>query len=416
MDSALRPREIQARIRAGESLADVAERAGVPQERIEVYATPVLAERGHIAATAMTASARRRGDASGHRNLRTILSERLTARGVDVESVDWDAWKLPDRRWRVEARYSNDPRNDDEAEESDHVVALFTFDPAGRFSVAANNEARWLLGELSTTRAGDRHSVDEDGEPTIDLDDEFALVRALGRGAKPTNGDHEASRSDSRQGQRSDPLDPEAQVEQQPSSSVTRAPDLDESDSAASPSAETAPAEASKRASRRRRSRSREATSSRPEEKKPKTVQQPEPMPGTGAPEDVYDVLPTPESELDALYEMLGGFNEDSVNIYAGLNEPVTEPAPTATPTTPTPTEEPRLETETEPAAKSEAESDAEAESETKIQTSSEGDELEQPSLIEETDSPAAAKKPRGNKKRASIPSWDEIMFGGPKP
>jgi len=27
---------------------------------------------------------------------------------------------------------------------------------------------------------------------------------------------------------------------------------------------------------------------------------------------------------------------------------------------------------------------------------------------------PAPAPKPRGRKKRASIPSWDEIMFGGP--
>ena len=34
MDSALRPRDIQARIRAGESPADVADAAGVPIERI----------------------------------------------------------------------------------------------------------------------------------------------------------------------------------------------------------------------------------------------------------------------------------------------------------------------------------------------------------------------------------------------
>ena len=409
MDSALRPREIQARIRAGESLADVAERAGVPRERIEVYATPVLAERGHVAATAMTASARRRGDASGHRNLRTILSERLTARGVDVESVDWDAWKLPDRRWRVEARYTSDPRSEDEAaQESDPVVALFTFDPAGRFSVAANNEARWLLGELSTTRAGDRRSVDEDGEPTIDLDDEFALVRALGRGTKPSDGDHPGSPSDTSKTRHSDPSETEAQVEQQPSPKLVSPQDPDESDSAASPTAEPVPAEAaSKRASRRRRGRSRDAAGFGAEQKKPTTARQPEPepMPGANTPEDVYDVLPTPESELDALYEMLGGFNEDSVNIYAGLNEPVTEPAPT-------PTEEPTLKAEPEEAAQPEVE----AEHEPKVQTSAEGDEPEQPSLIEETDSPAPAKKPRGNKKRASIPSWDEIMFGGPKP
>jgi hypothetical protein len=29
--------------------------------------------------------------------------------------------------------------------------------------------------------------------------------------------------------------------------------------------------------------------------------------------------------------------------------------------------------------------------------------------------SPGASRKP-GRRKRASVPSWDEIMFGGPKP
>lgn len=351
MDSAIRPREIQARIRSGESLADVAERAGVPPERIEVYATPVYAERGHIAALAMSASARRRGDATVHRTLSAILGERLRARGVDLESVDWDAWKLPDRRWRVEARYAGESPSCG----AQTVVALFTFDPAGRFSLAANDEARWLLGELSTTRADERRVRDEDGEPTVDLDDEFALVRALGRNSRDQQG-KTAAREDEALDQQQRSAEPEPNREHEAASDGSAA-----SDTSAAPGSSAA-------------SGPRQA--------------EPEPTPGASTLADVYDVLPTPESELDALYEMLGGFNEDSVNIYAGLTEPVTEPAP-------------------EPVAQPEpAKSDPEPEA----------DELEQPSLIEDDASPAPARKPRANKKRASIPSWDEIMFGGPKP
>lgn len=390
MESALRPREIQARIRSGESLADVAERAGVPQERIEVYATPVYAERGHIATMAMAASARRRGDATVHRTLRTILSERLMARGVDVESVDWDAWKLPDRRWRVEARYAGvSPSSGDPSP----VVALFTFDPVGRFSVAANDEARWLLGELSTTRAGERRVRDEDGEPTVDLDDEFALVRALGRGSK--NDASEAATSEiEAPRQQVRPEDSEAEAELEASSDVStpsETPMDRPSKSAPEPSSP-------KPAKGRRRGRSRGAppTATEPSDSR---QSEPEPVPGAGTPDDVYDVLPTPESELDALYEMLGGFNEDSVNIYAGLNEPVTEPAPVE-----------------KTGERKTVESATEADPVLEPEPQSEADELEQPSLIEEADSPAPAKKPRANKKRASIPSWDEIMFGGPKP
>ncbi|ERK63851.1 PF11268 domain protein, partial [Propionibacterium acidifaciens F0233] len=55
MDSALTPREIQSRIRAGESPDDVARAAGVPVDGIEGYAAPVLAEREHMAEMAQAA-------------------------------------------------------------------------------------------------------------------------------------------------------------------------------------------------------------------------------------------------------------------------------------------------------------------------------------------------------------------------
>ena len=77
MESSLSPRDIQTRIRAGETLEDVARVAGIPLDRVERFAAPVFAEREHIAAQAMSSSVRRKGETSGHRSLRIAVTERL---------------------------------------------------------------------------------------------------------------------------------------------------------------------------------------------------------------------------------------------------------------------------------------------------------------------------------------------------
>src|SRR6478735_9999673 len=49
MESSLRPRDIQMRIRAGESPEAVAHAAGTSVEKIMPFAAPVMAERAHVA-------------------------------------------------------------------------------------------------------------------------------------------------------------------------------------------------------------------------------------------------------------------------------------------------------------------------------------------------------------------------------
>ncbi len=185
MESALTPREIQTRIRAGESLEDVARSAGIPIDRVERFAGPVLAEREYVASQAMAATVRRRGETSTHRALRATVSERLLARGIDADAVQWDSYRLDDGRWTVTADYRS-------GEASRH--ATFTYDIRGRFSVADNDEARWLISEQSAARGpqpGRRrpeHLAALEEEPTLDLSDELALVRAT---AEPERRDAE---------------------------------------------------------------------------------------------------------------------------------------------------------------------------------------------------------------------------------
>lgn len=173
MESALSPREIQTRIRSGESVDDVARVAGVERDRVERFAAPVIAEREHVAGLAMTSSARRRGETSSHRTLRGVLNERLLNRGVDIDTVRWDSYRLDDGRWAVTADYlsGDTPKH-----------AVFYFDVPGRYSVAGNDEGRWVLRDTSSSRGpqpSDAGGPEDGTEPTIDLSDELALVRAI---------------------------------------------------------------------------------------------------------------------------------------------------------------------------------------------------------------------------------------------
>ncbi|HEY3511747.1 MAG TPA: septation protein SepH, partial [Kribbella sp.] len=150
MESALRPRDIQARIRAGESPEAVAAVAQMPMERVMAFAGPVLAERDHIASLAQRASVRRRGGGDAPtRNLGAWVTDRLRLRHIDPASAEWDAWRREDGRWAVRVSYfvesEDDPGSD--GEKKDEKVAMFAYDAPGRYAVPDDDEARWLVGE-----------------------------------------------------------------------------------------------------------------------------------------------------------------------------------------------------------------------------------------------------------------------------
>ncbi|MGZ6787968.1 MAG: septation protein SepH [Nocardioidaceae bacterium] len=144
MESTLRPRDIQARIRAGESPEDVAAAAQTTVDRIMGYATPVLAERAHIAERAQRASVRRKANEGPARLLGDAVAEQLRARNVDPASVEWDAWRREDGRWTLVADYGV-------GGSGSH--AEFVFDAPGRYVVPDDDTARWLVGEAAPAPA-----------------------------------------------------------------------------------------------------------------------------------------------------------------------------------------------------------------------------------------------------------------------
>src|SRR6202161_4644651 len=82
VESPLRPKEIQDRIRAGETAEEIADAAGVPIERVRRFEGPVLAERAYRAQEAQGASIRQPGDSGPGPRLGDIVVERLAELGV----------------------------------------------------------------------------------------------------------------------------------------------------------------------------------------------------------------------------------------------------------------------------------------------------------------------------------------------
>jgi Protein of unknown function (DUF3071) len=111
VESPLRPKEIQARIRAGETAEEIADAAGIPVERVRWFEGPVLAERAYIADQAQAGSVRRAGDSSGPGpRLGDIVTVRLSAGGTDPEDGQWDSRKRGDGNWQVSLTFPSGGR------------------------------------------------------------------------------------------------------------------------------------------------------------------------------------------------------------------------------------------------------------------------------------------------------------------
>ena len=148
MESTLRPRDIQARIRAGESAEAVAQAAQTSVDKIMAFAAPVLAERQHVADRAQRSSVRRSDGgqaAGGARTLGDAVAAQLRSLNVDPQTVEWDAWRREDGRWSLTGGYATSA--------TAPAPPSFTFDAPGNYVTLDNEDARWLVGEAVAVAA-----------------------------------------------------------------------------------------------------------------------------------------------------------------------------------------------------------------------------------------------------------------------
>jgi hypothetical protein len=158
MPSSLSPREIQSRIRRGESPQSVADSAGVPVAQIEGFAGPVLAEREFMCEQARKTAIRRKHVGGAGVQLGVLVADNIAAVGGVPEDATWDSWRREDGRWTVLVTPHEAAR-----------PATFLFDVKSRYVLPADELAHELVGDVALPDSTDMAIADAVRSPEPDV-------------------------------------------------------------------------------------------------------------------------------------------------------------------------------------------------------------------------------------------------------
>jgi hypothetical protein len=142
-ESALSPKEMQARMREGATPEEVAKEAQVPIARVLPYAAPVIAERERIVEQARGSVLHRSRGPNGLRPLGEVVDAHLSeAAGLKPESVEWTARRRRDGAWVVLLAY---------AARGGRRAATWLWRPVERDLTALDPSASRLAAEETST-------------------------------------------------------------------------------------------------------------------------------------------------------------------------------------------------------------------------------------------------------------------------
>ncbi|MGH9190272.1 MAG: septation protein SepH [Acidimicrobiales bacterium] len=146
-ESSLTPREMQARLRAGRTVDEVAAEAGVAPDWVQRFAVPIIAEQAKVVdlGRSLTYSKPRLGESSRPLagSVSWNLSERAVWLGDDQFDQSWNAYQLHDSVWMIRFRYRSRGREQD---------ALWELDMGSAQLLARNR----LAAELGYVEKGRR--------------------------------------------------------------------------------------------------------------------------------------------------------------------------------------------------------------------------------------------------------------------
>jgi hypothetical protein len=138
----LSPRDIQSRIRSGESAEDVARVAGVAVDRVLRYAGPVLQERAMLAQHARRTRLKTSDNGSP---LSEVVDSRLAQHGIDTDKISWDAYRRDDGTWRIVATWPSGKAT---------AQAVWDLDKARQVVSPHDDMAQYLCAERPTQILG----------------------------------------------------------------------------------------------------------------------------------------------------------------------------------------------------------------------------------------------------------------------
>ena len=135
-------KEIQRRLRAGESFEQIARDGQTTVEKVERFSGPIMQEREYILSNARDLVMRK----DAHRidlTFGEVVLAKLAPRGVDTDQVSWNTWRQLDGVWHIELHYPNRDGNG---------VATWNFDLARRALDASDDNGAWLIDEEAPMR------------------------------------------------------------------------------------------------------------------------------------------------------------------------------------------------------------------------------------------------------------------------
>ncbi len=135
-------KEIQRRLRAGDSFEQIARDGQITVEKVERFSGPIMQEREYILDRARELVMRK----DVHRiemTFRDVVLAKLAPRGVDTDEISWNTWRLADGTWHIELHYPNRDGNG---------VATWNFDLSRRALGATDDNGAWLIDEDAPAR------------------------------------------------------------------------------------------------------------------------------------------------------------------------------------------------------------------------------------------------------------------------
>jgi hypothetical protein len=147
----LSPRDIQSRIRSGESADEVARVAGVPVDRVLRYAGPVLQERAMLAQHARRTRLKTSDKGAP---LAEVVDGRLAQHGIDAEKISWDAYRREDGTWRIVATWPSGKAT---------AQAIWELDKTRQLVTPHDDMAQYLCAERPTQILGQEPASERHG-------------------------------------------------------------------------------------------------------------------------------------------------------------------------------------------------------------------------------------------------------------
>jgi hypothetical protein len=132
-------KELQARLRGGAAIEELAREANWSYEKVERFAGPILQERSYILSVANSVVTK----GAGTRDAQTfieVVTARLAANGVASDALEWNTHRRDDGQWVIRLSYPSNNSNSD---------ATWIFDLAKRTILSDDEGASWVMGEAA---------------------------------------------------------------------------------------------------------------------------------------------------------------------------------------------------------------------------------------------------------------------------